>query len=210
MFEKVARCVQVGLALGLMAAAPWALGQKMYRCSDGKGGTTFQQSPCPETAQEAEARAKEKERLEAEAARRKAEEAKKKEEALAKARERDKAYQQQLQERAEAKRKAEEAERKILEGTGKEPGAAPVAGAASGADDDGNLPAHVAQTYPGPWKTGGNAIISSALAKKQVAGCAKYRYRQRPKGEFMVNCTPGKDHYFVWPQSEAVSGPVKF
>src|SRR5258708_25467040 len=50
----LSRCARVGFALGLMVVAPLALGQKMYKCPDEKGGTTFQQSPCPETPQEAE------------------------------------------------------------------------------------------------------------------------------------------------------------
>jgi hypothetical protein len=193
-----------------------ALAQKMFKCPDGKGGVTFQQAACAETPEEADKRAKEREAREAEAARKKAEEARKKEEAIQKGKERDAAYQQQMKERAEAQKAAADLERKILEGTGKEGGAKPVAaaaaagGAAPATDDDGGLPPHVAQTYPGPWKTGGNTIIASALGKKQVVGCDKYRYRQRPNGEFMVNCIPGKNHYFVWPQSEAVSGPVKF
>ena len=218
MRHEIARCFHVGLALGLMAAAPMALAQKMNKCPDGKGGWVFQQERCAETPQEAEARAKEAERIAAEKKAKADEEAKKKADAIAKGKERDAAYQQQMKERAEAQKAAAEAERKILEGTAKEGGvntqavAATAAGAAPPpvADDDVGLPPHVASTYPGPWKTGRNNIIASALEKKQVVGCDKYRYRQRPQGEFMVNCIPGKNHYFVWPQSEAVSGPVKF
>ena len=39
------RCIHIAIAMGLAAAAPAGLAQKMYRCSDGKGGTIFQQSP---------------------------------------------------------------------------------------------------------------------------------------------------------------------
>ena len=58
MRQGLARCAHVGFALGLMSVIPLALGQKMYKCPDGKGGMTFQQSPCyiPETPQEAEKR----------------------------------------------------------------------------------------------------------------------------------------------------------
>ena len=218
MRPQFARCIPLGLALGLMAAAPSAVAQKMYKCSDGKGGTVFQQERCGESEKEAEARSKEQARIAAEKKAKQDEEARRKAEAIAKGRERDAAYQQQLKDRAAAQKAAAEAERKILEGTAKEGGVdtTAVAAAAAGAapspvsDDDVGLPPHVASTYPGPWKTGRNTIIASALGKKQVVGCDKYRYRQRPNGEFMVNCIPGKNHYFVWPSSEAVSGPVKF
>ena len=207
------------LAMGLAAAAPAAFAQKMNKCPDGKGGWIFQQERCGESAQEAEARAKEQERLRAEKKRRQEEEARRKAEAIQKGKERDAAYQRQLREQAKAQKASAEAERRILEGTAKEGGAtaasvaAAVAGAAPpapAAGDDDGLPSHIAQTYPGPWKSGRNTIIASALGKKQVVGCDKYRYRQRPQGEFMVNCIPGRNHYFVWPSSEAVSGPVKF
>ena len=219
MRPRFAPSLRLALAIALGAAAPAALAQKMNKCPDGKGGWVFQQERCGESPQEAEARAKEQERIQAEKKRKQEEEARKKAEAIQKGKERDAAYQQHLKERAEAQKASAEAERRILQGTAKEGGgtASSVAAAAAGAappasaaaDDDG-LPAHIAQTYPGPWKSGSNTIIASAFGKKQVAGCDKYRYRQRPKGEFLVNCTPGKNHYFVWPSSEAVSGPVKF
>jgi outer membrane biosynthesis protein TonB len=216
------RCAQVGVSLGLMAVAPLALAQKMYKCTDASGSAVFQQSPCPETAKEAEARAKEKERLEAEAARKKDEEARKKADAVAKAKERDKAYEEQAKERAAATRKAEEAEKKLMQGTTYEGAAtsgATAAPAAAGAPkaaagDDGSLPSGMASVYPGPWKEGNNSIISSAFAKKAIVGCSQYRYRQREgggAGEFVVQCKPGtKVHYFVWPTTEAVKGPVSF
>jgi hypothetical protein len=83
-----ARLVQVGLAVGVMAAAPMALGQKLNKCPDGKGGTVFQQEKCGESAEQAEARNKERARLEAEAQAKKDEEARKKAESMQKARER--------------------------------------------------------------------------------------------------------------------------
>ena len=217
------RGAHVGIALGLMAAAPLALAQKMYKCTDASGSTVFQQSPCPETAKEAEARAREKERIEAEAARRKAEEARRKAEAIAKGKERDKAYEQQMKERAEERRKAEEAEKRLMQGTtleGSKPGAAAAAAApgaapAAPAGDDGGLPSGMGSVYPGPWKEGANSVIASAFGKKAIQGCDQYRYRQRAggaPGEFLVQCKPGgnKVHYFVWPQTEAVKGPVRF
>jgi hypothetical protein len=193
----------------------------MYKCTDASGSTVFQQSPCPETAKEAEARAKEKERIDAEAARKKEEEARKKADAVAKAKERDKAYEQQMKERAEATRKAEETEKRLLQGTTYEGSAAaaavaaPVpAAAAAPAGDDGSLPSGMASIYPGPWKEGTNSLIASAFEKKAILGCDKYRYRQRAgggSGEFVVQCKPAyKTHYFVWPDTAAVKGPVRF
>jgi hypothetical protein len=216
------RRVRVGVAAGLMAVAPFAFGQKMYKCTDESGSTVFQQARCPETVKEAEARKKEKERLEAEATRRKGEEARRRAEAIAKAKERDKAYAQQVKERAEERRKAAEAEKRLMQGTtleGRAPGAAAVA--ATGAPlpapvaDDGGLPGAMASVYPGPWKEGSNAVIASAFGKKAIQGCDPYRYRQRAggaAGEFLVQCKAGgyKVHYFVWPQTEAVKGPVRF
>src|SRR5205809_2528700 len=113
--QKLVPWFHAGLALGLIAAAPVALGQKMYKCPDGAGGTTFQQQACPETAKEAEARRKEKERLEGEAARKKEDEARKKSEAAQKAVERDRAYLEGEKQRAEERRKAAEAERAIMQ-----------------------------------------------------------------------------------------------
>ena len=214
------RFTQVGIAFGLMAVAPLALAQKMYKCTDASGSTVFQQAPCPETAKEAEARAKEKERIEAEAARKKDEEARKKADAIAKGKERDKAYEQQAKERAEASKKADEAEKRLMQGTTLEgakttgAAAAPATPGAAAAGDDGSVPSKMASVYPGPWKEGTNNVIASAFAKKAIQGCSQYRYRQREgggQGEFLVQCKPGnKVHYFVWPQTEAVKGPVSF
>lgn len=201
--QGLARCIRVGFALGLMAVAPLALGQKMYKCPDGKGGTTFQQSPCPETPQEAEARAKEKERLKEEDTRKKAEDARKKAEQAAKAKERDKAYQQQMEERAQEAKKAQEAEKRLLEGTTQE-------------RSDGSLTPEVERLYPGPWRDSANAAITAAFGKANVKGCEKFRYRQRAgggSGEFLVHCTTdGKSwvaQYFVWLASGTVKGPYK-
>jgi hypothetical protein len=188
--------------VALMAGAPAALAQKMYRCPDGKGGTVFQQAQCGETAAEAEARAKERERLQAEEAKKKAELQRRKDEQIQKGRERDKAYQQQVQEKAAAAKKVEEAEKRFMQGI------------VPASNQEDSLPADVAAAYPGPWRGDQHAVITSALAKKQVQGCGQFRYKQRPDAgkEFLVNCTTGsrKDHYFVWPGSEAVMGPRKF
>lgn len=202
--RRLARCVHVVLALGLMAASPFALGQRMYKCSDGAGGVTFQQSPCPETAKEAEARLKERERLQAEELRRKEDEARRKEEAARKARERDQAYQERAKELAEERRRIEEAERRLMQGTGQ-----------VSAKEDTELPPDIAKVYPGPWREDSNATIATALGKVQAQGCGKFRYRQRAgggTGEYLVHCTSNaasRDHYFVWPQSGAARGPVK-
>lgn len=197
-----ARIVQVGLAVIVAAGIPSAFAQKLHKCSDGKGGTVFQQAPCGETQAEAEARARERERLQTEEARKKEELQRRKEEQIQKGRERDRAYQQQLEERAAAARKVEEAEKRF------------TLGVTPASDQDDSLPADVAATYPGPWRGDANIVITGALGKKQIQGCDKFRYRQRKGGgnEFLVNCTVGskKDHYFVWPASEAVRGPVKF
>lgn len=202
--RRLARCAHLGLALGLMAASPLALGQKTFKCSDGAGGVTFQQSPCPETAKEAEARQKERERLQAEELRKKEDEARRKEEATRKARERDKAYQERANELAQERKRIEEAERRLMQGTGQ----------ASGAED-AELPPDIAKVYPGPWREDSNATIATALGKVQAQGCGKFRYRQRAgggAGEYLVHCTSNaasRDHYFVWPQSGAARGPVK-
>jgi len=194
----------LGLAVGLMVAAPLAVGQKMYRCTDGKGGTVFQQERCGESAAEAEARARERQRVEAEARRRKEEEERRKEAAIQKARERDKAYQEQVKERAEAQRKSREAEQRLMQGTSKQKGV-----------DDGTLPAAFAQSHPGAWKEVPNPEIAAALGKNKTPGCAQYRYRQRAGGlpEFVVQCTVDKANwvtYFVWPKAQTVMGPAKF
>jgi hypothetical protein len=199
-----ARLVQVGLAVGLVASAPIALGQKLNKCPDGKGGVVFQQEKCGETPDQAEARNKERARLEAEAQRKKEEEARKKEESVQKARERDKAYQEQLKERTEAQNKARDAERRLMDGTSKQKGV-----------DDGSLPAVFAQSHPGAWKEVPNAEIAAALAKNNTPACAQYRYRQRAGGlpEFVVQCTADKANwvtYFVWPKAETVKGPARF
>ena len=199
-----ARFVQVGLAVGLIASAPTALGQKLNKCPDGKGGTVFQQEKCAETADQAEARNKERALVEAEAQRKKDEEARKKEESVQKARERDKAYQEQLRERAEEQKKARETEQRLMEGTTKQKGV-----------DDGSLPAPFVQSHPGAWKEVPNAEITAALAKNKTPGCVQYRYRQRAGGlpEFVVQCTVDKANwvtYFVWPKAETVKGPARF
>jgi hypothetical protein len=199
-----ARYVQVGLAVGLMVSAPIALGQKMNKCPDGKGGTVFQQEKCGESADQAEARKKERERLEAEAQRKKEEEERRKEAAIQKARERDKAYQEQVNERAEARRKSREAEQRLMEGTSKQKGV-----------DDGTLPPAFAKSHPGAWKEVPNPEIAAAFGKNKTPGCAQFRYRQRAGGlpEFVVQCTVDKANwvtYFVWPKAETVKGPAKF
>jgi hypothetical protein len=199
-----ARYVQVGLAVGLMVSAPIALGQKMYRCSDGKGGTVFQQEKCGESADEAEARRKARESLEAEAQRKKEEAERRKAAAIQKARERDKAFQEQLKERAQAQRKSREAEQRLMEGTSKQKGV-----------DDGTLPTAFARSHPGAWKEVPNPEIAAAFGKNKTPGCAQYRYRQRAGGlpEFVVQCTVDKANwvtYFVWPKAETVKGPARF
>ena len=197
-------CARIGFVLGLMAVTPLALGQKkMYKCPDGKGGTTIQQFPCPETADEVAAREKEKERLKVEEARKKEEDARKKAEGAAKAKERDAAYQKQMEERAQEALKTQEAEKKLLEGTALE-------------KSDGSLTPEVEKFYPGPWKDG-NPAITAALLKANVKNCDKFRHRARAGGganEFMVQCTTdgGKSwatQYFVWIASGAVKGPFK-
>jgi len=188
----------MGLAAGLVAVSPLAAG-KMYKCTDG-GAVVFQQSPCPETAKEAEAREKEKQRLKAEEARMKEEAARKKEEQARMARERDKAYQLQLEER----KKAEEAEKRLLKGTEH-----------AKAEADSGLPDNIEAAYPGPWKETTNVAINAALSKNKVAGCDKFQYRHRGDGgaDYLVHCgtnPKGKVHYFVWPKHGGVRGPVRF
>ena len=199
----LAGLARAALALGLMAVAPLVFGQKMYKCSDGKGGSTFQQTPCPDTPQEIEARAKEAERLKAEQARKQQEEERRKAEASAKAQERDKAYQQQMEERAEQAKKAQEAEKAILEGTGKE-------------KSDGSLTADMERQYPGPWRTAAHPDLTEVLAKAQVRDCATIRYRQRVgggSGEFLVQCSADGANWvaqcFVWLATGKVRGPYK-
>ena len=195
------RHLAIGIALGLLAAAPVAVGQKMYKCPDGKGGMVFQQGACPETEAEAEARKKERDRIQAEQAKKKEDEERRKAEAIQKAKDRDKVYLDQQEER----RKLEEAEKKAMQAH------KPATSA-----DEGGLPDAVTETYPGPWKEGANTIITGAFAKKGIEGCSAYRYRQRAgggSGEFMVQCKSGgvkQNHYFVWPASEAVYGPVRY
>ena len=201
--QGLAGQARVALALGLMAVAPLVFGQKMYKCSDGRGGSTFQQTPCAETPQETEARAKEAERLKAEQARKQAEEERRKAEASAKAQERDRAYQQQMEERAEQAKKAQQAEKAILEGTGKE-------------QSDGSLTVEMEHQYPGPWRTAVHPDLTAALAKAQVKGCGKFRYRQRVgggPGEFLVQCSADGANWvtqcFVWLATGTVRGPYK-
>ena len=203
--QIMARFAGVGLAMGLLAVAPSALAQKMYKCDDGKGGKIFQQSPCAETAQEAEAREKETARLKEAEAAKKAEEERKKAEAVQKAKERDKLYQQQMEERAREAAKAQEAESKLLQGT-------------TQAKDvsDGTLTADMETMYPGPWRTATHPALKAALEKAKAKDCDKFRYRQRVgggSGEFLVHCT--KDgaswhtSYLVWLASGSVRGPFK-
>jgi hypothetical protein len=207
------RCAHAGLALALVAAAPLAFGQKMYRCSDGKGGTTFQQSPCPETAAEADARAKEKERLLAEEARKKEEAARRKEEQLQKARDRDKAYQELEKQRAEERKRAEAAERKILEGAGQgaAPAAAAPAAASATATAKDDLPPDLAESYPGPWRPDSNPLIAKALATNQIKNCGAMSTRQRAGGskEFIVKCGTSGAYFVVLPEIGGVR-PVRF
>ena len=196
------RWIPVVLATALAAAAPVALGQKMYKCPDGKGGTVFQQARCAETEQEADARAKEAEAKKAAEAKKKEEEAAKKAASVQKAKERDKAYQEQQKARAEEQRVAREAEQKLMKGTGLEKGAA-----------DGTLPSALEEVYPAPWKQDVNAEIAAALQKGKVPACEKFRYRQRSGGvsEYLVQCSRDMANwksYFVWPKSETIKGPV--
>lgn len=176
----------------------------MYECSDGAGGTTFQQSPCPETAKEAESRAKDEERIETEALRKKEEEARKKEEATLKARERDKAYQEQMKVRAEELKRSQEAERKVLQGVTRSADAY-----------DGSMAPEMEQLYPAPWRHDAHAGITASFGKNKITGCGQLKYRQRAGGglgEYLVHCTSdGRNwvSYFVWPQNGAVKGPYK-
>jgi hypothetical protein len=176
----------------------------MYKCPDGKGGTAFQQTPCPPTPEELEAAKKEKERAVVEAQRKQEEEARKAEAATQKARERDKAYQEQLKERAEVEKKNQGTEQRMLEGTTKEKGV-----------DDGTLPPGFETSHPGAWKEVPMPEITTTLAKNKTPACPQYRYRQRGGGlpEFVVQCTADKVNwvtYFVWPKADTVKGPAKF
>ena len=195
------RNLAIGLALGLLAASSPAPAQKMYKCPDGKGGTVFQQGACPETEAEAEARKKERDRIQAEQAKKKEDEEKRKAEQIEKAKERDKAFMQQQEER----KKLEEAEKKTID----------TVKPATAADDEG-LPDHVAETYPGRWREDANGKIAGALAKKGIQDCPSFRYRQRAgggNGDFIVQCKSTgvkRNHYFVWPNTEAVYGPVRY
>ena len=198
------RDLRVALAIGLIASAPAALGQKMYKCADGKGGTTFQQTKCDDTPQEIEARKKEEEARKVEMQRKAEEEARKKEEMAEKAKERDKAYQEQLKLREEVEKKNKAAEQRMLGGTTKETGA-----------DDGTLPPGFDKSHPGAWKEVPSPEITAALAKNKTPACPQYRYRQRGGGlpEFLVQCTVDKANwvtYFVWPKAEVVKGPAQF
>lgn len=196
--------VFAAIALVALAAPTSAVGQKMYKCSDGKGGTVFQQEKCGETADENEARKKEKARADAEAKRRQEEEARKLEESRQKALERDRAYQEQLSKKAEEAKKIEAAEQRFLQGTAKEQGF-----------DDGSLPPGFDKSHPGAWKDVPNPDITATLEKSRTPGCGQYRYRQRAGGmpEYVVQCTKDKKNwvtFFVWPRSDTVKGPAKF
>ena len=195
--------IPAGFAACLMAIAPAAVAQKMFKCSDGAGGTVFQQAPCPETAKEAEAREQEKQRRDAEAAKKKEEDARKKAEDLQKVKERDAAYQKQMEERAELLKKQQEAEKAHMQGTSRDAATA-----------DGTLPAEVEQIYPAPWRMDANAAIAEVFTKNSRT-CAKSRYRQRAGGisEFLVQCTSDGLNwvsYFAWPPSGTLKGPAKF
>jgi hypothetical protein len=210
--QALALCVRVGFALGLMAAAPpLAFAQKMYKCSDGKGGTVFQQSPCGETAAEAEARSKERERIQAEEARKKDEAARRKEEQIQKAKERDKVYQEQEGKRAEERKKAEAAERRIIEGAAAGGAAGASAGGGGGATDEGGLPRDMAAAYPAPWKPDPNPAIAKALSNNQIKNCGAVTSRQHSSGskEFLVRCATSGAHFVVLPDIGGVR-PVRF
>ena len=198
------RYVPVGLALGLMASAPIALGQKMFKCPDGKGGTIFQQTKCEDTPQEVEAHKKAEEARKADALRKTEDEARKNQEAAQKAKERDQAYQEQLKQREEVEKKNKATEQSMLGGTTKEKGF-----------DDGTLPPGFEKSHPGAWKEVPMPEITAALAKNKTPACPQYRYRQRGGGlpEFVVQCTADKLNwvtYFVWPRAETVKGPARF
>ena len=178
------RDLRVALAIGLIASAPAVLGQKMYKCADGKGGTTFQQTKCDDTPQEAEAR--------------------KKEELAEKAKERDKAYQEQLKLREEVEKKNKAAEQRMLGGTTKE----------TGADDGTLPPgfdkSHPGawKEVPSPEIT-----AALAKNKTPACPQYRYRQRGGGLPEFVVQCTVDKANwvtYFVWPKAEVVKGPAQF
>src|SRR5687767_4534440 len=164
----LARTIHGAIALTLLAAAPAALAQKMYKCTDASGATVFQQQKCAETTQELEARTKEKERIDAEAKRARDEAERKKAESAARVKERDKAYQENLKARAADQKKIDEAQRRLLQGTSRE-----------GGYEDDTLAPEVADLYPGPWKTEAHPGVAGALAKNKCKGCDKMRYRQR-------------------------------
>lgn len=200
------RGISAGLALGLMAGAPVAIGQKMNKCVDASGAITFQQAACPtkpRTPQEEEALQKEQERLQQEKERAKAEEARIKAERAAKIKERDKAYQEKMNQSAEERKRQEEMEARILQGTSRE-----------GSAGAGALPTGFETIYPPPWKEETNAGITAALAKNNIKECGQARHRRRSGGadEYLVQCTKDGskwDTYFVWPQTQAVKGPIK-
>jgi Skp family chaperone for outer membrane proteins len=198
------RDLRVALAIGLIASAPAALGQKMFKCPDGKGGTIFQQTKCEDTPQEIEAHKKAEEARKAEAQRKADEEARKNQEAAQKAKERDQAYQEQLKQREEVEKKNKAVEQTMLGGTTKEKGF-----------DDGTLPPGFEKSHPGAWKEVPSEDITTTLAKNKTPACPQYRYRQRGGGlpEFVVQCTVDKVNwvtYFVWPKADTVKGPAKF
>jgi hypothetical protein len=167
----------------------------------------FQQTPCADTAEEVEARKKAKEQAEADAKRKKEEDARKLEESKQKAKERDAAYQEQLKAREEIDKKNQAVEQTHMQGTTKEQGAKTF--------DDGSLPPGFEMSHPGAWKEVPLPEISAALAKNKTPSCPQYRYRQRANGlpEYVVQCTVDKRDwvtYFVWPRSDTVKGPAKF
>lgn len=201
------RRLHVALALALVATAPSAFAQKMYKCADGKGGTVFQQSPCGETQAEADARAKERERLQAEEVRKKEEAERRKQEQIQKAKERDKAYLEQAEKDAAERKKAEG------KGQGTPAAAAPMAPppAAAANEDDSSLPTAISLTYPAPWREGRNAAIANALTASKIKGCTSFKYRVHSDGAqrpYLVRCTgagAASDLYLMWPNTGTVS-----
>jgi len=104
---------------------------------------------------------------------------------------------------AEERKRQEEQEARILQGTSRE-------GSATG---DSSLPAGFETIYPAPWKDEKNDGIVAALAKGKIS-CGQSRHRRRTGGadEYLVQCTKDGtkwETYFVWPQTQAVKGPIK-
>jgi len=196
--------------------------QVSFTGSDGKGGTIFQQAPCPETAAEADARAKEKERIQAEEAKKKEDAARKKEETIQKAKDRDKAYVEGEAQRAEERKKAAEAEKKIIEGARQDAGAAAGTPAAAAADAAAakagsaieGVPSDIAALYPGDWRDTPHGGISTAFKNNLIKGCGKYKFRNSANqgGPMLVQCTEAGTKpafYYVYPTTGGVT-PARF